>query len=114
MIGREPILGPPDAVGMSKPMPKPERLPWSRLFFLLLVGGLLMLMGSLVRPGDAQALADLGRQAAHERAIRSDSQIASDTARRMHWTNWVEFIGFATAAASVVLAAGKTAISKKS
>jgi hypothetical protein len=98
---------------MSKPTPKLERLPWSRLFFLLLVGGLLMMMGSLVRPGDAQALADLGRQAAHERAIRTDAQIASDTAARMHWTNWVEFIGFATAAASVVLAAGKTAISKK-
>lgn len=99
---------------MGQPKSKPERLPWSRLFFLLLVGGLLMMLGSLVRPHDAQALAELGQQAMHSRSLLTDSQVVGDTAGRMHWTNWVEFFGFTIAAASVGLAVFKTAVSKKS
>lgn len=99
---------------MAQSKSKPERLPWSRLFFLLLVGGLLMLMGSLVRPHDARALSDLGQEAMHARSVRTDSQVVGDTASRMHWSNWVEFFGLSIATASVVLAVGKTAVTKKS
>lgn len=98
---------------MAHPKPKPERLPWSRLFFLLLIGGLLMTLGSLVRPHDARALAELGEMALHSRTLLSDEQVVANTADSMHWTNWVEFFGFAIAALAVVAAAAKTAVGKK-